>query len=134
MGLSLHRASKCFILAKCRFGTVCFWTTNGAMFFLKVHYMLLLTYIYIYAFSRCFYPKRLTVHSGYTFFLSVHASNATYLTSKYFRKHDFIIYSFYFDAFLPENNHIFSISVHTEQVFVFRNVIHNVKSFKGGHV
>ncbi len=25
-------------------------------------------YIYIYAFSRCFYPKRLTVHSGYTFF------------------------------------------------------------------
>ncbi len=23
-------------------------------------------YIYIYAFSRCFYPKRLTVHSGYT--------------------------------------------------------------------
>ncbi len=28
-------------------------------------------YIYIYAFSRCFYPKRLTVHSGYNFFLSV---------------------------------------------------------------
>ncbi len=29
-------------------------------------------YIYIYAFSRHFYPKRLTVHSGYTiFFLSV---------------------------------------------------------------
>ncbi len=30
-------------------------------------------YIYIYAFSRCFYPKQLTVHSGYTllFFLSV---------------------------------------------------------------
>ncbi len=28
-------------------------------------------YIYIYAFSRRFYPKRLTVHSGYTFFLSV---------------------------------------------------------------
>ncbi len=26
-------------------------------------------YIYIYAFSRCFYPKRLTVHSGYTFSL-----------------------------------------------------------------
>ncbi len=25
-------------------------------------------YIYIYAFSRHFYPKRLTVHSGYTFF------------------------------------------------------------------
>ncbi len=30
------------------------------------------TYMYIYAFSRCFYPKRLTVHSGNTFiFLSV---------------------------------------------------------------
>ncbi len=29
-------------------------------------------YIYIYAFSRHFYPKRLTVHSGYTFFLSVY--------------------------------------------------------------
>ncbi len=27
--------------------------------------------LYIYAFSRRFYPKRLTVHSGYTFFLSV---------------------------------------------------------------
>ncbi len=27
-----------------------------------------LNYIYIYAFSRRFYPKRLTVHSGYTFF------------------------------------------------------------------
>ncbi len=25
-------------------------------------------YIYIYAFSRCFYPKRLTVHLGYNFF------------------------------------------------------------------
>ncbi len=25
-------------------------------------------YIYMYAFSRRFYPKRLTVHSGYTFF------------------------------------------------------------------
>ncbi len=28
-------------------------------------------YIYIYAFSRRFYPKRLTVHSGYTFIVSV---------------------------------------------------------------
>ncbi len=27
--------------------------------------------IYIYAFSRRFYPKRLTVHSGYTFFISM---------------------------------------------------------------
>ncbi len=26
------------------------------------------SHIYIYAISRCFYPKRLTVHSGYTFF------------------------------------------------------------------
>ncbi len=29
-------------------------------------------YIYIYAFSRRFYPKRLTVHSGYTYFVSVY--------------------------------------------------------------
>ncbi len=29
------------------------------------------SYIYIYAFSRHFYPKRLTVHSGYTFFISM---------------------------------------------------------------
>ncbi len=34
-------------------------------------------YIYIYAFSRCFYPKRLTVHSGYAFFLSVCLSNTS---------------------------------------------------------
>ncbi len=27
-----------------------------------------LNYIYIYAFSKNFYPKQLTVHSGYTFF------------------------------------------------------------------
>ncbi len=30
--------------------------------------LFLCKYIYIYAFSRCFYPKRLTVHSGYTFY------------------------------------------------------------------
>ncbi len=29
-----------------------------------------LNVIYIYAFSRRFYPKRLTVHSGYTFIVS----------------------------------------------------------------
>ncbi len=28
--------------------------------------------IYIYAFSRCFYPKQPTVHSGYTFFVSMY--------------------------------------------------------------
>ncbi len=28
-------------------------------------------YIYIYAFSRHFYPKRLTVHLGYIFFVSM---------------------------------------------------------------
>ncbi len=32
----------------------------------------MLFFFYIYAFSRRFYPKRLTVHLGYTFFLSVH--------------------------------------------------------------
>ncbi len=28
-------------------------------------------FIYMYAFSRRFYPKRLTVHSGYTNFVSM---------------------------------------------------------------
>ncbi len=28
-------------------------------------------YIYMYAFRRRFYPKRLTVHSGYAFFVSM---------------------------------------------------------------
>ncbi len=32
---------------------------------------LLFLIIYIYAFSRRFYPKRLTVHSGYTHFVSM---------------------------------------------------------------
>ncbi len=39
-----------------------------------LHYLNLLdltVYIYIYAFSRRFYPKRLTVQSGYTFFVSM---------------------------------------------------------------
>ncbi len=31
----------------------------------------LVCYIYIYAFSRRFYPKRLTVHSGYTYIVSM---------------------------------------------------------------
>ncbi len=34
--------------------------------------------IYIYAFSRRFYPKRLTVHSGYTFVLSVYVFHQTH--------------------------------------------------------
>ncbi len=29
------------------------------------------SFIYIHAFSRCFYPKQLTVHSGYTFLISM---------------------------------------------------------------
>ncbi len=36
-----------------------------------VHMVALFFYIYMYAFSRCFYPKRLTIHSGYTFFFSI---------------------------------------------------------------
>ncbi len=35
------------------------------------HAEYLYLYIYIYAFSRRFYPKRHTVHSGYTFFVSM---------------------------------------------------------------
>ncbi len=37
----------------------------------KVQYKCGSLCIYIYAFSRCFYPKRLTVHSSYTFFVSM---------------------------------------------------------------
>ncbi len=42
-----------------------------ARVFLAVLGVLPCIYIYIYAFSRDFYPKRLTVHSGYTFFMSI---------------------------------------------------------------
>ncbi len=44
--------------------------SNGKRFILcsVTHFYI---YIYIYAFSRRFYPKRLTVHSVYTFVLSV---------------------------------------------------------------
>ncbi len=35
------------------------------------------THIYIYTFSRRFYPKRLTVHSGYIFVLSVCVCNTS---------------------------------------------------------
>ncbi len=44
------------------------WLTK--YFFAQLYLVWLLKriwYIYIYAFSRRFYPKRLTVHSGYTF-------------------------------------------------------------------
>ncbi len=33
-----------------------------------INYLIIFTFIYIYAFTRRFYPKRLTEHSGYTFF------------------------------------------------------------------
>ncbi len=55
---------------------VCFCSLAGKQIALKVSPILFLhlssyIYIYIYAFSRRFYPKRLTVHSGYTFFISM---------------------------------------------------------------
>ncbi len=36
-----------------------------------VYFMYYYNIIYIYAFSRCFYPMRLTVHSDYNFFVSM---------------------------------------------------------------
>ncbi len=36
-----------------------------------IYIYILFYHIYIYGFSRCYYPKRLTVHSGYTFFVSM---------------------------------------------------------------
>ncbi len=41
------------------------------VFYFIYKYGMVVGAIYIYAFSRRFYLKRLTVHSGYTFFLSV---------------------------------------------------------------
>ncbi len=42
--------------------------TRSAMDTLMCNRHLIRSTFYIYAFSRRFYPKRLTVHSGYTFF------------------------------------------------------------------
>ncbi len=42
--------------------------SNGQLTF---HSKCASSFIYIYAFTRHFYPKRLTMHSGYTFVLSV---------------------------------------------------------------
>ncbi len=49
---------------------LCWWCFLNLLgiFYLNVFFHLQCIYIYIYAFSRRFYPKRLTVHSGYTFF------------------------------------------------------------------
>ncbi len=46
--------------------------------FWKARWLLPVIYIYIYAFSRCFYPKRLTVHSGYTCFVSNPSNNGSF--------------------------------------------------------
>ncbi len=54
------------------------WNSRGLSQMSKIHKSIFYItvfcvslYLYIYAFSRCFYPKRLTVHSGCTFVLSV---------------------------------------------------------------
>ncbi len=44
---------------------------DGNMVMVRLFTVQKKTQHYIYAFSRRFYPKRLTVHSGYTFCLSV---------------------------------------------------------------
>ncbi len=52
------------------FHTACKTRTSAsqnAVQFVTQHDIESLLYIYIYAFSRRFYPKRLTEHSGYTF-------------------------------------------------------------------
>ncbi len=47
-----------------------FWGNTGEQL-KRLQFRNAADYIYIYAFSRRFYPKQLTVHSGYTFVLSV---------------------------------------------------------------
>ncbi len=44
------------------------WRARHAIFLQIFDKVIYIFYIYIYAFSRCFYPKRLTVHSGYTLY------------------------------------------------------------------
>ncbi len=44
-------------------------------------------YIYIYSFSRRFYPKRLTVHSGYTFFVSICLTKKGIMSTKVLKSH-----------------------------------------------
>ncbi len=41
-----------------------------SLYSVKNNYIWKLFHIYIYVFSRRFYSKRLTVHSGYIYFLS----------------------------------------------------------------
>ncbi len=58
----LYRFKYGFLTKMHRFATGGIYSPPGAVWCI---------YIYIYAVSRRFYPKRLTVHSGYTFVLSV---------------------------------------------------------------
>ncbi len=58
----LYRFKYGFLTKMHRFATGGIYSPPGAMWCI---------YIYMYAVSRRFYPKRLTVHSGYTFVLSV---------------------------------------------------------------
>ncbi len=51
----------------CSQGRAARFARHHAIFYVTAHYI----YIYIYAFSRRFYSKRLTVNTGYTFIVSM---------------------------------------------------------------
>ncbi len=63
-----------FLLNTCQILHIGSWNLNvGALVVVLYIYIYIYTYtsVYVYAFSRRFYPKRLTVYSGYTFFVSM---------------------------------------------------------------
>ncbi len=70
-GMNMHAVTIHWCILKCtqihfwRFW--CSWVNLTHIFWFPRQ----LYRLYIYAFRRCFYPKRLTVLSGYTFFVSM---------------------------------------------------------------
>ncbi len=52
------------------------WPSNSST--LYSNSILCICLLYIYAFRRCFYPKRLTLHPGYTCFVYVFPGNWTH--------------------------------------------------------
>ncbi len=54
----------CFFIRSCEDKSCVFVRTSNRCFLLKCEFII---YIYIYAFSRHFYPKRLALHSSYSF-------------------------------------------------------------------
>ncbi len=77
-------------------------------------------HIYIYAFSRCFYPKRLTVHSGYTFIVSMYKHISTHHIIQLQEKLRHLTYN------RPRSRSLFGIYNNNKLEFIILNItIHN---------